>query len=135
MLLDVDEFKQVNDQLGHHEGDRLLCRLANELGSVLRPGDTLARLGGDEFVVVAALAHSGDAPALAERLLAAAKRLFPTNHAGISIGISVFPDHGDSERPLLHRADCAMYQAKEQGKNRWAIYAHSASDKALHPAR
>ncbi|WP_290649567.1 diguanylate cyclase [Aquisalimonas sp.] len=135
LLLDVDGFKQVNDQLGHHEGDRLLCRLANELGSVLRPGDTLARLGGDEFVVVAALGHSGDAPALAERLLAAAKRLSATNCAGISIGISVFPDHGDSERPLLHRADSAMYQAKEQGKNRWAVYAHSATDQALHPAR
>lgn len=122
MLLDVDGFKQVNDERGHDEGDRLLCRLSEQLSSVLRPGDTLARLGGDEFVVVAGIARSGDAAAVAEKLLAAAARMPTDQPVGLSIGISLFPDHGDSERPLLHRADRAMYQAKEQGKNRWSLY-------------
>ncbi|SEP12560.1 diguanylate cyclase domain-containing protein [Aquisalimonas asiatica] len=122
MLLDVDGFKQVNDERGHDEGDRLLCRLSEHLAAVLRPGDTLARLGGDEFVVIAGIARNGDAAAVAEKLLAAAARMPSELPVGLSIGISLFPDHGDSERPLLHRADRAMYQAKEHGKNRWCIY-------------
>ncbi|MFV8836478.1 diguanylate cyclase [Aquisalimonas sp.] len=122
MLLDVDGFKQVNDERGHDEGDQLLCRLSAQLAGVLRPGDTLARLGGDEFVVIAGIARSGDAAAVAEKLLAAAARMPSELPVGLSIGISLFPDHGDSERPLLHRADRAMYQAKEHGKNRWCIY-------------
>lgn len=123
LLLDVDGFKAVNDQHGHDAGDELLCRLAQAFGSVLRPGDTLARLGGDEFVVVAPLGRPTDATSIAEKLISASETVEPAYAIGLSVGISLFPDHGDSERPLLHRADRAMYQAKRKGKHRWCVYA------------
>lgn len=132
-LLDVDGFKAVNDDFGHEEGDAFLCRLAERLAGVLRPGDTLARLGGDEFVVVAPLGQPGDAPAVADKLIAATETVDCPCAVGLSIGISLFPDHGESERPLLHRADRAMYQAKQQGKNRWAVYGTSADLPASQP--
>lgn len=122
LLLDVDGFKAVNDQYGHEAGDQLLCRLAHAFASVLRPGDTLARLGGDEFVVVAPLERPTDATSIAEKLISVSGTVEPAYAIGLSIGISLFPDHGDSERPLLHRADRAMYQAKRKGKHRWCVY-------------
>ncbi|QIT56358.1 diguanylate cyclase [Aquisalimonas sp. 2447] len=123
LLLDVDGFKAVNDQYGHEAGDELLCRLAEAFASVLRPGDTLARLGGDEFVVVAPLGRPTDATSIAEKLIGASETAGGDYDIGLSVGISLFPDHGDSERPLLHRADRAMYQAKRKGKHRWSVYA------------
>ncbi len=123
LLLDVDGFKEVNDRHGHEVGDELLCHLGRRFSNVLRPGDTLARLGGDEFVVVAPLGRPTDATIIAEKLISASESVTTDPPIGLSVGISLFPDHGDGERPLLHRADRAMYQAKRQGKHRWCVYA------------
>jgi diguanylate cyclase (GGDEF)-like protein len=116
MLLDVDDFKAVNDTLGHEFGDDVLTEIAHRLRSALTENETLARLGGDEFAVVL----NGDlhqAEAAAARLLGALDR--PTEidslllHTAASIGIAVFPQHGRSVRELLRHADVALYCAKD----------------------
>jgi diguanylate cyclase (GGDEF)-like protein len=119
MLLDLDRFKEVNDTLGHHQGDLLLHEVALRLDGSLRPGDVLARLGGDEFAVLAVdVASREDALLLAERLRDAVSA--PVEVAGVelevepSIGIAICPEHGDDSEDLLRHADVAMYTAKRQ---------------------
>jgi diguanylate cyclase (GGDEF)-like protein len=117
MLMDLDRFKEVNDTLGHHAGDRLLRDVGERLSGALRAGDTVARLGGDEFAVL--LPEVRDAPAaaaVAEHLLRTLARPIPVEglllETEASIGIALFPDHGDDVDQLLRRADIAMYAAK-----------------------
>lgn len=119
MLLDLDRFKEVNDTLGHHQGDLLLHQVAIRVRNGLRAGDLCARLGGDEFAVLALdVAGTEEAYLLAQRprsSLAESVEL-----AGISleveasIGVTLCPDHGDDIEQLLRQADVAMYQAKRQ---------------------
>ena len=118
MLLDLDRFKEVNDTLGHHNGDLLLQEIGERLRRILRAGDTVARLGGDEFaVLLPQLSGPEAALAAAEGVRHALERPFTisdvTLDVGCSIGIAMWPDHGAEPAVLLQRADVAMYAAKE----------------------
>ena len=117
MLVDLDRFKEVNDTLGHDAGDLMLREVARRLQAVLRASDTIARLGGDEFaVLLPAVAGATGAETVAGVLGEALRP--PVELGGLqldieaSIGIALFPDHGDDASELLQRADVAMYQAK-----------------------
>jgi diguanylate cyclase (GGDEF)-like protein len=116
LLIDLDRFKEVNDTMGHEQGDRLLVDVAARLRGLLRSSDILARLGGDEFAVLAALPNRGALGEVATRLHAALARPFDLGgvaiELGASIGIAVQPDHGDDVSTLLRHADVAMYEAK-----------------------
>jgi diguanylate cyclase (GGDEF)-like protein/PAS domain S-box-containing protein len=127
MLVDLDDFKRVNDELGHRAGDAVLREVAERLAGCVRKADTLARQGGDEFVVVMPdLGQETRCEVVAGKLLRA---LEPAFHAegreyriGASIGISIYPgDAGDGEA-LLRNADAAMYRAKQAGRNRYRFY-------------
>jgi diguanylate cyclase (GGDEF)-like protein len=118
MLIDLDRFKEVNDTLGHHNGDQLLRQIGTRLKNELRDSDTVARLGGDEFgVLLRNVADTTQVVRTAERILTCLKQpLFfmgLTLDVGASIGISLFPDHARDVDALLQRADVAMYVAKE----------------------
>ena len=116
MLLDVDDFKAINDTLGHEFGDEVLTEIAHRLRGTLTGGETLARLGGDEFAVVL---NGGlrEAESAANRLLGALDRPMEIDslvlHTAASIGIALFPQHGRSVRELLRHADVALYCAKD----------------------
>jgi diguanylate cyclase (GGDEF)-like protein len=117
MLLDLDRFKEVNDTLGHHNGDLLLQEIGDRLRRTIRAGDTVARLGGDEFaVLLPELSGAEAAVAAANGIRHALERPFSigdvTLDVGASIGIAIWPDHGDDAVTLLQRADVAMYAAK-----------------------
>ncbi|MFA5372009.1 MAG: diguanylate cyclase [Sideroxydans sp.] len=126
MYLDLDEFKEINDSLGHAEGDRLLVEIGARLQATVRAEDTVARMGGDEFVIVLSeLTASDDIALLATKVITAVAR--PPILAGTgatitaSVGISLYPTHGDSAEALMKVADGALYQAKQNGKNRYCI--------------
>ena len=127
LFLDLDGFKFVNDSYGHAFGDALLRTIAARLEVVVRESDTIARLGGDEFVILLpSLAHSEDAVHVASKVLDAFKVKISQDgrdlHLGASIGISVFPQDGDSCDLLLQHADLAMYRAKSNGRNGFQSY-------------
>ena len=127
MLVDLDDFKRVNDQLGHRAGDAVLREVAQRLGGCVRKADTLARQGGDEFVVVIPdLPQAADCQVVAEKILRALAPGFRVEgtefRIGASIGISIYPaDAGDGDA-LLRNADAAMYRAKQQGRNNYRFY-------------
>lgn len=125
--LDLDGFKAINDNLGHEAGDRLLVEMAARLKAALRGGDTVARLGGDEFVLLLlGLASTDECAQAIERLLAAiVKPVLLDEHAiavSASIGVALFPQDDSDADTLLRHADQAMYQAKQEGKNRYRIF-------------
>ena len=118
MLMDLDRFKEINDTLGHHHGDRLLQEIGARLESTLGTEVTTARLGGDEFAILLGdLIDGEEALDAAERILHLVRSPFPigdlTLDVGASIGIALCPDHGEDAQTLLQRADVAMYSAKE----------------------
>lgn len=127
LFIDLDNFKLLNDSLGHDVGDQLLQQTAQRLLACVREGDTVARLGGDEFVLLldSLSDNSQDAAAgaeaVAEKILVALNQPYQlasfTCHSSPSIGITLFSDHQGSLEDLLQRADLAMYQAKEAGRN------------------
>ncbi len=124
--LDLDGFKAINDNLGHHAGDVVLIEIAKRLSATVRQMDTVARLGGDEFVVLLLGQEQKDAfHSLLDRLLTViAQPILIDQHScsvGVSIGVSVFPQHAQDADALLASADEAMYVAKHRGKNRYAI--------------
>lgn len=131
LLLDLDRFKNVNDALGHEVGDRLLVEVGARLRGAVAPGDLVVRLGGDEFAVLAPrLSGAADARALAGKVVAALAepvRLdgLPLDVSG-SIGVAVYPDHGDEVATLVRCADVAMYDAKHRAAP-VAVY-HPESD-------
>lgn len=123
LYIDLDGFKTVNDSLGHGIGDLLLTEVARRLRTRARRSDTLARIGGDEFTLILdKIEDASDAQAAAESLLKVIAAPFQIGehsiNIGASIGIGIFPAHADDETQLLQRADCAMYAAKQNGKNR-----------------
>lgn len=127
LFIDLDNFKTVNDSLGHHAGDELLKRVAGRIQSCLRAADMVARLGGDEFlVVVSDLALAEDVVPVAEKLLSAVAESFSIEGHIItvspSIGISIFPRDGNDRDALIKNADAAMYLAKESGRNNFQFY-------------
>jgi diguanylate cyclase (GGDEF)-like protein/PAS domain S-box-containing protein len=133
MFIDLDRFKLVNDTLGHVKGDELLQQAAGRLKECLRKGDTLARQGGDEFTIVLPdLRDRDDARMVADKFLEVLQEPFDLDghavHISASIGIAVYPAHGESIDELLRHADIAMYQIKGQGKNGHAFYDPSMQD-------
>jgi diguanylate cyclase (GGDEF)-like protein/PAS domain S-box-containing protein len=132
LVMDMDGFKEVNDTLGHDAGDLLLQQVALRLESVLRSSDTMARLGGDEFAFLPAGETGSEGGArTAEKVLAALAQPFVVGERSIntsaSIGIAVFPDHGQDAPTLLRHADVAMYIAK-RARRRYAVYAPRQND-------
>jgi diguanylate cyclase (GGDEF)-like protein/PAS domain S-box-containing protein len=120
LLLDLDRFKDINDALGHDRGDSLLQEVTARLRGVLRATDTIARLGGDEFAVLTTDAkHPEDVAGTARKILASLEGPFAIAdqmvETGASIGIAMYPVHGDDPGTLLRRADVAMYVAKRSG--------------------
>ena len=121
-FLDLDDFKKVNDSLGHEVGDKLLIEAAHRLQQALKKNDTVGRLGGDEFIVlISSLDDESDALVIADRLLKAFRKPFKLEGRDLiltlSIGIAISPKDGTSASVLLRNADTAMYQAKALGRN------------------
>jgi diguanylate cyclase (GGDEF)-like protein len=122
MFLDLDHFKVVNDTLGHAVGDRLLQEVAGRLKECVREDDMVARVGGDEFILLLpSVGHAEGAARIARKLLDRVEEVFDADGHELSVttsvGIALFPQHGDDEETLLRNADAAMYRAKELGRN------------------
>ncbi|TDX99315.1 diguanylate cyclase domain-containing protein [Thiohalophilus thiocyanatoxydans] len=127
LFVDLDDFKHINDSLGHGIGDQLLQTVADRLVTCVRATDTVCRQGGDEFVILLAeIERPEDASRVAEKLQAAFA--VPQRIDGqeinltLSIGISVYPDDGDNIDAVMHNADIAMYHAKESGRNNYRFF-------------
>ena len=136
LFIDLDKFKSVNDQHGHHVGDLLLQAVAGRLRANVRDSDVVCRLGGDEFLVVLSdLSASHDAAMVATKLLeAVAAPVEVEGHAlaiSPSIGISLFPDDGNSPDELIRHADAAMYHAKANGRNNYQYFEPAMREHAL----
>jgi diguanylate cyclase (GGDEF)-like protein len=133
LFIDLDNFKDINDTLGHRVGDQLLCAVASRLEGVLRDIDALGRLGGDEFVVVAEGMSLAAGPELiAERLGEALKQPFELEEAGsrlvVTASVGVAMGERATAEELLREADIAMYRAKWDGKNRFAVFQSGMQD-------
>jgi diguanylate cyclase (GGDEF)-like protein/PAS domain S-box-containing protein len=130
LYLDIDRFKTINDTLGHTAGDQLLIEVARRVGSILRSEDIASRFGGDEFVVVCNAAGSDDAARIADRVQAALREPFDLAGKRVivssSIGVSVFPHDGKAAGDLILRADIAMDDAKQSGRDAWLLYSTQA---------
>lgn len=127
LLLDLDNFKVVNDTLGHDCGDQLLRLVAGRLVGVLRAADTICRIGGDEFVVIVEPADdASELASVAGKILAALAAPFSLGthqlYVSASIGVSMYPFDARDAQTLTRSADTAMYQAKKHGKNRYAVF-------------
>mgnify|MGYP002336148468 FL=1 len=131
LFLDLDQFKYVNDTMGHAAGDILLQTAAKRMMKLMPKGAILARMGGDEFAfILPRMGSSDDAKRFAEMIIETFKESFPLNNNEVfittSIGISVFPDDGRNADTLMKNADTAMYRAKEQGRNNYQYYTPTA---------
>jgi diguanylate cyclase (GGDEF)-like protein len=140
IFLDLDGFKLINDSLGHSVGDELLKTVAERLLKCVRDSDTVARLGGDEFTIILSnLKAPQDASYVAEKVLHSLSEPFWLGgrdlHIGASIGITLYPDDGESVEELVQHADAAMYHAKALGKNRYHFFTSELNTKALEQLR
>ena len=136
LFIDLDDFKRINDSLGHEVGDGLLRMVARRLRASLREGDSIARLGGDEFVLtVSPMADGNDAALVARKTLDMLKMPFVVEghelHVTGSIGISIYPVDGGDVETLMRTADTAMYHAKENGGSNYQFFT-PALNKAVH---
>lgn len=127
LYFDLDDFKYINDTFGHRAGDTVLVRTAGEVSALVRANDLFARLGGDEFAILTELRSNNKPEKLAERIAQTVSSTPFRFHGDsfrltTSIGITVYPTHGDNAQDLVAHADTAMYQAKNAGKNTWAVY-------------
>lgn len=128
LMLDLDRFKAVNDSLGHMAGDELLQQVAARMTARLRNVDMVSRLGGDEFIVLLDdIAHPDDAARVSEEIISDLSKPFNLTQSddvriGVSIGISLYPQHGCTPETLLDHADAALYQAKDQGRGCFAYF-------------
>jgi len=134
LFIDLDQFKRVNDSLGHDAGDRLLCMVAKRIRSCVREADTLYRMGGDEFIVLLEDARSAEEMALvAQRTIDAISEPVQLQHhefsVSASIGIAVYPQDESAGERLLKSADTAMYRAKELGRSRYAFFAREMNER------
>ena len=126
-FIDLDNFKAINDTLGHAAGDAVLIECASRVRAVLRKSDIFGRLGGDEFLLITEEIKSPDSLMhLAQKIIAVINRPYTVgrlkHHIGASIGVAIFPHDGRDKGELLQYADMAMYRAKEKGKNRYQFY-------------
>lgn len=149
LFIDLDDFKKVNDRLGHEAGDELLIQISERLKNRLRQADILieqagitsvdhliSRRGGDEFnAILTSIKAPHDAAVVAERIIQDLNQPFLVNkseiHVGASVGVALFPDDGADADTLLHNADLAMYEAKAKGKNNYHIFT-SAINEQVH---
>ena len=136
MSLDMDRFKVVNDTAGHSGGDQVLRSVAEQLTRLVREGDTAARLGGDQFaLLLPAISSLEDATTVAERVRGDLRgpRLITGREFQLttSIGIAIHPDDGQDAETMLRNADAAMYQAKEQGRNNYQLFAPSMNTRIV----
>ena len=127
LFLDLDNFKQVNDNVGHHAGDQLLKQAGDRLLQSVRGTEIVARLGGDEFlVIIPKLSHHDLASVLANRILSLFEKPFHIEglefFISTSIGMSIYPRDGDNAATLLKNADTALYRAKDAGRNGYSFY-------------
>jgi diguanylate cyclase (GGDEF)-like protein/PAS domain S-box-containing protein len=127
LFIDLDNFKLVNDTLGHHVGDRLLQTVAERLTAAVREADTVARLGGDEFtVILESLGDAGDAPLIVQKIVEAVSRPMQIDGQAVtttaSVGVSLYPVDSASADDLLRHADTAMYRAKNGGRNSFCFF-------------
>ena len=135
MFIDLDNFKTVNDTLGHDIGDELLRLVSRRLAETLRYGDVISRIGGDEFAIILEnVSQTSVATLVADKCLAELAQPIEISgheiHIGASIGISVFPDDAESMHELLKYADTAMYYAKNNGKNGYRLFTNSMQEDA-----
>jgi diguanylate cyclase (GGDEF)-like protein/PAS domain S-box-containing protein len=129
MFIDLDHFKKINDSLGHDVGDKLLQSVAERLKACVRRSDTIGRLGGDEFVVLLSqIEHAEDAAITARKALRALTEPHTIDDKSldlnVSIGVSTFPTDGQDAESLLNRADNALYEAKQRGRNNYQFFRH-----------
>jgi diguanylate cyclase (GGDEF)-like protein/PAS domain S-box-containing protein len=136
LFIDLDRFKDINDTLGHHMGDGLLCSVAQRLQESVRVGDTVSRMGGDEFVVVLSGVADIDEVThiVQERLIPRVRQPHRVSgvemHVSCSVGIAVYPDDGSDIDTLMRHADTAMYQAKSAGKDGARFYTAAMTERA-----
>ncbi|WP_075187820.1 putative bifunctional diguanylate cyclase/phosphodiesterase [Teredinibacter haidensis] len=133
LLLDLDDFKAINDTKGHEFGDELLIEVANRLKAVIRSEDLVCRLGGDEFVLVLNdLQDVQEVEIIARKILAQINREFKVKTERVttaaSMGGAVFPDHGENLSTIKRHADVAMYRAKDEGKNRFCLFSEGMEE-------
>jgi diguanylate cyclase (GGDEF)-like protein len=126
-FVDLDQFKMINDSMGHHIGDELLVTMAERLATCVRDSDTVVRLGGDEFVLlITGLQKVEDVTQSMQRVLGAIAQPFVINGwdyaVSCSIGVSIYPDDGSDYNTLMKNADSAMYKAKQAGRNNFQFY-------------
>lgn len=126
LFIDLDEFKNINDTLGHTIGDELLVQVSNRLKECTHSHDFIARLGGDEFTAILHTSHTHEIMAYAQKVLDYITASYEIDdkklYISCSIGISIFPDHGNDSSSLLRSADTAMYRAKDGGKKRFVFF-------------
>jgi len=131
MFLDLDGFKAVNDTASHSVGDQLLISVTERLSNVISDSQWLARIGGDEFLILSKATSSSEIAAITKAILGTMVEPFKFYETqfvvGVSIGIAMYPEHGETAQELLSHADAAMYNAKDQGKNRLCIYTEELS--------
>jgi len=126
LLMDLDRFKQINDSLGHYSGDLLLQEVGRRLSRDMKPNELVCRIGGDEFAILIENVSMSKIQKKAESILEVLRQVY--NIAGVelyvtpSIGVSIYPEHGDDFEALLMKADTAMYQVKGNGKNHFKVY-------------
>ncbi|MDG5786773.1 diguanylate cyclase [Evansella sp. AB-P1] len=132
MFLDLDDFKYVNDTLGHDAGDELLKEVVRRLQENLREEDLISRIGGDEFILVLEEVASEKMEEIAQRIVETVSKPYQIqgNEAkvSVSIGISTYPEDGEDKDTLIEKADKAMYTAKNQGKNNYKFYTPDLED-------
>ena len=136
MFLDLDNFKNINDTLGHSIGDKLLKEVASRLKTCIRETDTIARIGGDEFnILLADISHTEDAVPIAKKIMSLFKGPFEIDNQELyvtaSIGISICPNDGENAEALLKNSDIAMYHAKGQGRNNYQFHSSAVNIRTL----
>ena len=136
MFIDLDNFKHINDSLGHATGDQFLKRVANILSECLREDDSVARVGGDEFVIIVEHIFSEQDPInVAKRIIQKLSSAIVIDgrdlYVGASIGVTYYPEDGDDAETLIKNADMAMYRAKEAGKNNFQLFTPTMNERAV----
>ena len=136
LFIDLDDFKEINDSLGHGIGDKVLIKVAKRIKDKIRDSDTLARFGGDEFAIIFNdIKNTDDISDFIVNIMKTLKEPFiignNTLHTAMSIGTSIYPNDGDDATTLLKNSDAAMYEAKRIGRNRYCFYNKKMTDKVL----
>jgi len=136
IFIDLDHFKEINDSLGHHIGDKVLIQFSQRIKAKLRKSDSISRLGGDEFCIV--ISDIDDIDNISNFIINGMntiKKPFIINnntlHIGMSVGISVYPDDGEDADILLKNSDAAMYEAKYNGRNTYRFYNRAMTERAF----